>query len=64
MGSASRQRWDTVSRLPLMASVTVPIPGKGLNLSRPGTEGSNPVPSSGESSANLIFGDESRQRLS
>ena len=27
-----------------------------------GTEGSNPVPSSGESSANLIFGEESHVR--
>jgi hypothetical protein len=53
-GECSRQRWDTVSRLPLMASVTVPIPGKGFNLSRPGTEGSNLVRSSEESGANRV----------
>src|SRR6266436_1476596 len=33
-----------------------PVSHDGLTVSRPGTEGSNPSPSSGESGANLTFG--------
>jgi hypothetical protein len=50
MGTLGPRGWATISRPPLVASA---ISSKGPTLLRPGTEGSNPAPSSGESRANL-----------
>jgi hypothetical protein len=58
--SVPRQMSYDAERLSLVASATIPIPQKSPTLSRPGTEGSNPSPSSGESLANLTS---SRWRL-
>jgi hypothetical protein len=60
-GFLSLELVDTNDRVPDTGRVTARHASRAEFRRSRGTEGSNPSPSSGESGANLIFGDESHR---
>jgi DNA-binding protein HU-beta len=59
VGTASSVLATTLSRLPPFDRYGISLRPQGTDSFTRGTDGSNPIPFSGESDANLIFGDSS-----